>query len=59
MIMRPKDLARELGIDFKYCRKIIRRKFKRRLGRTWKFNEKEARVVRKYLIGVLSNGRAK
>jgi hypothetical protein len=52
----PKHLAREFGITFKYCRKLLRRRYVRRAGRRWMWTEREADRVRRWLKARLSGG---
>jgi hypothetical protein len=55
-MITPKHIARDMGLEAKYCRKLIRRKYKRRPGRPWGWTPEEAREVKAWLMRTL-NGR--
>jgi len=48
-VITPKQLARELDINFKHARRLIRQKFKRKPGHYWEWDEHDAEEVRQWL----------
>ena len=48
-MITPKELAREVGINFKYCRLLIRQRFERPPGTRWRWDKQQAQEVRRYL----------
>jgi hypothetical protein len=55
-LITPKAIARDLDIEPNWCRRLIRRKYKRRPGHPWGWTPEEAAEVKKYVEKAINGG---